>query len=468
MLFQGTTRVSGTLAGRCDNVSAVSDAKMITSPVGRLARLGGLVGRVGASVLAERLLELALSGPAKQVRRTENLVRNAARVAESLGKMKGAAMKVGQMISLQEGLLPPEVAEVLESLQRQAPRVPSEVMRYEVEGSLGKERFHELFAELDHEAFAAASIGQVHRGRMRDGRPVAVKIQYPLIDEVIRADLKNLKTLLGALVGLFLEIDFEPIWRELRDRLLEEIDYVHEAENIRRMAELHAGLPEVIIPRVVEEASTERVLTMEYLGGIPPEEACSDRYPQALRDRWGQALFELQIRGLLVHRMLHADPNLANFAFRADGGIVVYDFGCVKRISRPLAAGYAELFRLALANDAARIPEALLSMGVGTEGGEPLARELLDPYFELLVELLRDQPPYTFGEDEKIYDKLFELGVANWSRATDITFPQDLVFIDRSLGGHFGNLARLGATGPWRRLVGQYVETALAAGDARQ
>ena len=125
-------------------LAAMGDAKMITSPLGRAARLGGLVGRVGASVLAERLVELALSGPAKQLRRTENLVRNATRVADSLGRMKGAAMKVGQMISLQDGLLPREVAAVLQSLQREAPRVPSEVMRYEVEGSLGKERVEEV------------------------------------------------------------------------------------------------------------------------------------------------------------------------------------------------------------------------------------------------------------------------------------------------------------------------------------
>ncbi len=443
-------------------LSAMGDAKLITSPVGRLARLGGLVGRVGASVLAERLVELAMSGPAKQLRRTENLVRNATRVAESLGRMKGAAMKVGQMISLQDGLLPPEVAEVLRSLQREAPRVPPEVMRYEVEGSLGKQKVVELFAELELDAFAAASIGQVHRGRLRDGRRVAVKIQYPMIDEIIKADLKNLKTLLGALVGMFMEIDFEPIWREVRDRLLEEIDYRHEADNIRRMAELHAELPEITIPAVVEEASTERVLTMEFVEAIPPAEACSDSYPQELRDRWGRVLFELQIRGLLVHRMLHADPNLSNFSFREDGGVIVYDFGCVKRVSAPLAAGYAELFQLAIAGDAAQIPGALLDMGVGTENGEPLSRDLLDPYFELLVELLREEPAYTFGEDQEIYDKLFELGIANWSKATDITFPQDLVFIDRSLGGHFGNLARLRATGPWRRLVRYYAEAALA------
>jgi predicted unusual protein kinase regulating ubiquinone biosynthesis (AarF/ABC1/UbiB family) len=443
-------------------LAAMGDAKMITSPLGRAARLGGLVGRVGASVLAERLVELALSGPAKQLRRTENLVRNATRVADSLGRMKGAAMKVGQMISLQDGLLPREVAAVLQSLQREAPRVPSEVMRYEVEGSLGKERVEELFAELEHEAFAAASIGQVHRGRLRDGRRVAVKIQYPLIDEIIRADLKNLKTMLGALVGMFMDIEFEPIWREVRDRLLEEIDYEHEAENMRRMAELHADVPEITIPEVVEEASTERVLTMEFVEAIAPAEACSDRHPQELRDRWGRVLFELQLRGLLQHRMLHADPNLSNFSFREDGGVIVYDFGCVKRVPVPLTAGYAELFRLALTGDSAEIPNALLAMGVGTDTGEPLARELLDPYFELLVELLRDEPPYRFGEDEEIYDKLLELGLANWSKAADITFPEDLVFIDRSLGGHFGNLARLGATGPWRELVRKYAEAARA------
>ncbi len=442
---------------------AESDAKLTTSPVGRLARLGGLVGRVGASLAAERLLELAMRGPARELRRTENLVHNATRVAESLGRMKGAAMKVGQMISLQEGLLPPEVAEVLRTLQSDAPRVPAEVMRYEVEGSLGKERVDELFAELDREAFAAASIGQVHRGRLADGRPVAVKVQYPLIDEIVKADLKNLKNLMGALVGMFTEIDFEPVWSELRDRLLEELDYRHEADNMRRMAELHAEVPEITIPAVVEEASSRRVLTMERIEAMPPEEACSDAYPQELRDRWGRTLFEFQLRGLLEHRLLHADPNLSNFSFREDGGVIVYDFGCVKRIPRELAVGYARLFVTALERRPEEVPAALAAMGVGDENGDPLSRELLDPYFELLAEILRDEPPYTFGEDEEIYDKLLELGLSNWQKATDFTFPKDLVFIDRSLGGHFGNLGRLGATGPWRRLVREYCEAALAS-----
>ena len=178
----------------------MSNDEMITSAVRRFVKLSGLAGRVGASVVGNQVLDVARTGPAKQVKKTENLVRNAMRIAETLGEMKGAAMKVGQMLSLHEGMLPAEVAEVLRALQKEAPRVPPEVMEYEIRGSL--EDFDDLFEELDFEAFAAASIGQVHLGRLRDGRKVAVKIQYPLIDEIVKADLKNLKTLLRALLGL--------------------------------------------------------------------------------------------------------------------------------------------------------------------------------------------------------------------------------------------------------------------------
>ena len=181
---------------------------MITSAVRRFLKLGGLAGRVGASVVTNQALDLVRSGPSKKIRQTENLVKNAIRIVETLGELKGAAMKVGQMLSLHEGLLPPEVAEVLGSLQKEAPKVPAEVMEFEVRGGL--ENFDELFESFDFEAFAAASIGQVHRARLRDGRDVAVKVQYPLIDEIVKADLKNLKTLMKRLFALFTDADFEP------------------------------------------------------------------------------------------------------------------------------------------------------------------------------------------------------------------------------------------------------------------
>ncbi len=431
-----------------------------TSSVRRVARLGSLVGRVGASVLSERTASLVRSGPVKELKRTENLVRNAIRVVETLGTMKGAAMKVGQMLSLYEGLLPDEVGEVLRTLQGQAPRVPSEVMRYEVEEQLGAP-IDELFAEFDDDAFAAASIGQVHHARLADGRAVAVKVQYPMIREVVQADLDNLRVLLKALFSMVFDADFAPLWSEMRDRLLEELDYEHEADNMRRLAELEADRPEIVIPRVIGERSTSRVLTMERVDGIDPAAACSDAFPQELKDRWGQTLFEFQMRGLYRHRELHADPNLANFAFREDGSIVVYDFGCLKRVPRALAESYAALVTAVMEDRRQAIPGVLAGLGLTRGDGSPLQLELIDPYVDLFAELLRDEPVYRFGEDERLFDRVMELGMANWRHATDLRFPQEVIFVDRSIAGHFGNLMRLRAAGPWGAIVRRYARPLL-------
>lgn len=429
--------------------------KLITSAARRFLKLGGLAGRVGASVVTNQALDLVRSGPSRKIRQTENLVKNALRIVETLGELKGAAMKVGQMLSLHEGLLPPEVAEVLRALQKEAPKVPAEVMEFEVRGALPD--FDALFECFDFEAFAAASIGQVHRARLRDGREVAVKIQYPLIDEIVKADLKNLKTLMKRLFALFTDADFEPIWGELRSGLLAEIDYLHEAENIRRMSELHAGMPEIVIPRVVDEATTRNVLTMEFVEGIAPTLACSDRYPAELRNRWGVVLSEFQMRGILKHRLLHADPNLANFAFLEDGRVVVYDFGCVKEVPRKLAGAYADAFVAVIEGRVSDLPEIFAGIGLSMKGGAPIDVRLIEPYIELIAEVFRADPPYTFGEDnDELYREVFRLGMTDWPEKKDMLFPEDVIFINRSLSGHFGNLSRLHATGSWRDLVLKY------------
>ena len=427
----------------------VSENDMITSALRRFVKLGGLAGRVGVSVVGNQVLDVARSGPAKQIKTTENLVRNASRIVETLGEMKGAAMKIGQMLSLHDGMLPPEVAEVLRGLQKEAPKVPAEVMEFEIRGSL--EDFDDLFEHLDFEAFAAASIGQVHRGRLRDGRDVAVKIQYPLIDQIVEADLKNLKTLVRTLLAMISDIDFDPIWSELNDRLLEELDYNHEAANIRRMAEFHSDVPEIVIPGVVEEATTRNVLTLEYVPGMSPDLACAA--DQDSRNRWGVVLAKFLLRGLLEHRFLHADPNLANFAFREDGRVVVYDFGSVKRVPADMATTYAELLVATAHRRGEEIPGLLKEMGILMKDGSLLPSFAIEPYLEIFSEVLRASPIYTFGEDPDIYRRVFDIGMDNWQYSMDMQFPEDAIFINRALGGHFGNLARLGAAGPWRDLV---------------
>jgi predicted unusual protein kinase regulating ubiquinone biosynthesis (AarF/ABC1/UbiB family) len=361
-------------------------------------------------------------------------------------------MKAGQMLSLHADVLPPEVSEVLRALQNEAPRVPPEVMEYEVQGALGP-RYEQLFHAFDREAFAAASIGQVHRAVLRDGRAVAVKVQYPMIREIIEADLRNLRRLLGAVVGLVSDIDFEPIWREVRDRLREELDYAQEAAHLRRLTALYADMPEIVIPGIVDEATTDRVLTMELVEGLSPDQACSASSPQACRDAWGRVLFEFMLRGLLVNGWLHADPNLANFGFVADGRVIVYDFGCVKRLPASLMKGYAALARAALDGRRDRVPDILLGLGVRKQGGAALSRQITDSWFDLLSQVYRRDPLYTFGGDPGVYQRLFELGMANLGEASDLEFPQDIVFVNRTLAGTFGNLTRLRATADWRAVA---------------
>ena len=437
---------------------------LITSAFGRFVKVGGLVGRVGVSMLGEQAAGLLRDGPTAQLKKAENTVRNAVRIVNTLGEMKGAAMKVGQMLSLHEGLLPPEVSAVLSALQKEAPSVSFGVMERELRREL--DDFDALFESLDPEAYAAASIGQVHRGVLRDGREVAVKIQYPHVDRMVEADLKNLKALLGNLVSLFSDIDFEPVWEEVRERLFEELDYLREADNIRRTAAMLADCPEILVPGVVQEATSRRVLTMEFVEGVPPAEAASDRYPQKLRDQWGVNLFEFTLRSLLEHRFLHADPNFANFAFRENGQVVVYDYGCMKEISVDIAAGYSALIDAVIHKRKAAIPGLLRNMGVFKEGGTPFPREMTDPYVDVVQDIVRAAPPYTFGDDSSIYETLYDLGMANWQNATDIRFPRDIVFIDRTLVGLFGNLGKLRATGPWRQLLLDHTGPAAALSNA--
>ena len=432
----------------------MSRDELNTSAFGRFARIGGLVGRVGVSMLGGQAVGLLRDGPTKRLKKAENLVRNAARIASTLGEMKGAAMKVGQMISLHEGMLPKEVAAVLSVLQNDAPSVSFELMEAQLRREIPD--FDTVFESIESEAFASASIGQVHRGVLRDGREVAVKIQYPDADRMVKADLVNMKVLLGNLVALFTDIDFEPIWKEVRERLVEELDYVQEAENLRRKAELYADFPEVIIPDVIPEGTTQRVLTMEFAESIPPAEATSDRYPQDLKDRWGATLFEFTLRGLFRHRFMHADPNFANFGFREDGAVVVYDYGCMKDVPEEIATGYARLIDALLKRRKTAFPALLHDLGVYKESGAQLSRETTDPYIDLMQDIVRASPPYTFGDDGTFYRAIYDLGISNWQEASDIRFPRDMVFIDRTLGGLFGNLGKLGATGPWRKLLREY------------
>jgi hypothetical protein len=192
---------------------------------------------------------------------------------------------------------------------------------------------------------------------------------------------------------------------------------------------------------------------MEYVPGISPDEACSDRVSQGARDQWGLVLFDFLLRGLLAHRFLHADPNLSNFAFLADGRVVVYDFGCVKEVPARVARGYRDVCRAILANRIEEIPAAFATIGIQTAGGQPLPMEMVAAGAEIFVELLRAEGGYRFGHEGPAYERFFELGSSNARSKTSFKLPRDIVFVNRTLAGHFGNLSRLKAKAPWRARV---------------
>lgn len=452
----GSTRSDGT-SGAVRGLFSMTTSRppkqgdLVTSAIGRLFKIGMVATKVGTSLATEQALSFLRADPFAQARRAENFMLNALRVTEALGELKGAAMKVGQMLSVHEGLLPPEVLAVLRNLQNQAPRVPFEQMRAVLEAEVPD--FEARFASLEPRAIAAASIGQVYHGKLDDGREVAVKIQYPDIDRVVRSDLKNLKKLFGSLVAMVAEVDFDEIWEELKERLLEELDYVNEAENMTRMRALHASTPEVMIPELVPEASGRRVLTMTYVPGISPEDACSDAYTQSQRNLWGTNLLEFVIRGLVEHQFLHADPNFANYAFREDGGLIVYDHGCVKRIPPPLAAHYRHVLRALIDQDMASLPGRLLDMGVyNRRTGAPVPEDLLEPLAREAMRIVGPEP-FRFSRGTDIYDILLRSKVAYAGEMSSMSLPPDLVFVNRTLSGLFGNLCRLEAEGRWREVL---------------
>lgn len=436
--------------------------EIIRSAASRIFRIGGMAGRVGVTMAGNTVANLFRDPRARESSRSVALVQNARRITDMLGQLKGVPMKLGQMISLHETLLPEPLADALRSLQQNAPSVPFDDMRNMVARELG-DRFA-LIRRIDETPLAAASIGQVHRAELVNGVHVALKIQYPGMDEVIRADLKNLKGVLTVLFSMFSSMDMEPVWQEVKARMTEELDYLREADNMRRMAALFRDDDRIIVPAVVDEVTSRRVLGMELVTGISPDRLSDTTYPPALRNTWGESLARLILRGLFDFRFLHADPNMANFAFLPDGRLIVYDFGCMKEVPDDLCRGYVRLIRAMLDHAYPKMPGILRDMGVHLADGRPVSWALVADFADVFQDFFHPERHYTFGDDGEIYAKLAALGNKHMSESMDLVFPKDIVFIDRTFGGHFGNLCRLNARSDWRAmLLAHLAETGAAA-----
>jgi predicted unusual protein kinase regulating ubiquinone biosynthesis (AarF/ABC1/UbiB family) len=434
-----------------------------TSGVVRLAKLGGMVGRIGLSAAGSAAAGVLTSQKNRLSRRLDAWQRNARRTSAALGDLKGLPMKIGQLLSLNAGFLPPEVAAAFNQLQQDAPPIAFETVVARLENELG-DRFARI-TDLDPTPHAAASIGQVHRATLSDGCNVVFKVQYPGIQSALEADLAAAKTVLLGAMGLVAEMDLSQVWQEIGARLREEVDYRQEVRFIVHMRRLWQGDAGILIPRPIQALSTRRVLCMAFEAGIPPDQACSRRQPRRLRNRWGRNLLRLLLTGLFDHRLLHADPNIANFSFRDDGGIILYDFGCMKRVPRGVSQGYARLTRAVLSGNTNAVPELLERIGVVQIDGQRVPLETVRAYAEVLREPFALSRPYRFTSQDSLYDRLKALAREHWDVIRCAAIPADVVFIDRTIAGHLGNLARLEARDNWRKMLDRaLVRSPAAAG----
>ncbi|MCB0831558.1 MAG: AarF/ABC1/UbiB kinase family protein, partial [Solirubrobacterales bacterium] len=342
------------------------DSKIPKGRLRRSAKLGTAIGSQGAKYAGTKASSLFRGGDSSQEKLDERHAETAARMVATLGQMKGAAMKIGQFASFIDiDFIPEEYREIyqeqLGKLRSEAPAMPWEevvkVLREEYDG----EPIEQLFDSIEHEAFAAASIGQVHRGRLIDGREVAVKIQYPGIAEALESDLKNAGMLVRMARALAPGLDAREVTRELRERVLEELDYEYEAQNQRSFARAYRGHPFIYVPDVVTRLSRRRVLVTEFVEGIGFEEILELDHEQ--RSRFGEILFRGSFGSIYHLQHFNADPHPGNYLLMEDGRVAFLDFGMTKKLDKEQIELEQLAVDAAVRNDPEGLRDALHNLG---------------------------------------------------------------------------------------------------------
>ena len=383
-------------------------------------------------------------------------MRTAAHVAAELGQMKGALMKIGQMASYLDEGLPEPLRLALAQLQAGAPPMSSELAASVVRAELGSEPV-DLFVEWDPVPIAAASIGQVHRAVAIDPAtgyeiPVAVKVQYPGVDEAITADLKN-----AGMLGLLLKqgfggLDPDDMITEIRERLVEELDYRREAENQQLFADYYRGHPFIHVPEVVPSLSTGRVITSELVNGHTWAELLT--WPQVERDLAAETIFRFVFSSLYRMHAFNGDPHPGNYLFHRGGRVTFLDFGLVKHFTEVEMITFASMVKAAAYdNDAAEFRSIVEQAGM-LRPDAPVTTEAVGQYFEHFYEPVRLDREMTWSGEyaSSIVRHTFD-------RTSPIsqyaTVPKAFVFIQRINLGLYALLGELRATGNYRRIAAE-------------
>lgn len=430
------------------------------SRLSRLAKLGGLTGRVTSSVLGDRVRGAFRSGEVRKKAREKLQLDNAREIVATVGKMKGAAMKLGQQIAIAaEALdLPDDVRETLGQLNNKAEPVPFAAIREDVEAELGAP-IEELFTSFDEEPIGTASLGQAHSAVLPDGSEVVVKVLHRGVEDSVETDLLALKAmLLSSRAMRRPKAEVDGIFQEIKERLEEELDYLQEAANIHTFHELFGDEDWIRIPRLHNRYCTERILTMDRLPGVHVDRFQHEGTPEA-RQRAAEGLAHLYYRQVFRHRTLHADPHPGNFLFEPDGRIGLIDYGCVKRFDEFWIGTYARCAMAIYADDHDATLEAARDLGAW-DGQDAAGGEALWAYLRAFGTGFRMGPIVLGADDEQLVDPIMRAG-RQLPLHRSVSLPPDILFLHRSLGGLYTLSRSLGGRVDYGAIVEDYADEAI-------
>ena len=414
----------------------------------RLARLGA---RIGFAHMGTSARKIFVGAERKEQLSRERELKTAQQVADELGNMKGALMKLGQMASFLDDGLPEPMRLALSQLQSQAPPMSIDLVHAEIERELGAP-MRDLFVEFDDEPIAAASIGQVHRAIIRSEngeRAVAVKVQYPGVADAIDADIKT-ANLLGTLLAFgFKSLNPEEMVAEIKERLSEELDYTREAKNQQEFADFYRGHPFIHVPEVISEFSTSRILTTELVNGHSFAEVL--QWPQEERNKAAEAIFRFVFRSLYRFRAFNGDPHPGNYIFHKDGKVTFLDFGLIKHFTQDEMDMFQNMIDAAVLHpDPQRYREIVENAGM-LQKDAPVETKDAGEYFGHFYDAVRESRETTWTTEyatsivRHTFDRTSPI-------AQYATVPRSFVFIQRINLGLYAILGQLGATGNFRRI----------------
>ena len=435
---------------------SAKERSLPTHRISRFSKFASLATRVAGNVIAEGTKQIAKGNKPK----AKDLLltpQNIARLTDQLAHLRGAAMKLGQMLSMDAGdVLEPDLADILSRLRSNADPMPAKQLNTVMENALGT-NWKTEFLSFNFKPIASASIGQVHQAYSDAGDNLAVKVQYPGVRKSIDSDVDNVGTLLKV-VGLIPEsVDYKGLLEEAKKQLHDEADYAREAHFAIRYHDALKDHPHFVVPKIHTESSSDAVLAMEFIDGSPIEQI--EHYDQSTRDFVMHSLLELLFRELFEFKMVQTDPNFANYLYIENTRqIGLLDFGATREYSEQFSTGYRQAFASVVNDDEQGLNNALEQIGFFSKTIMPAQRQAILDLVKMACEPMLVDEPYDF-KASGLAQKLREAGtILSMEQDYWHTPPADALFLHRKIGGMYLLAARIGAKVNIRQLVSPYLQ----------